>query len=460
MKMEWKKLLSSERFKDTTENKSNPDPRSEFLRDTDRIIYSSAFRRMQDKTQVFPIPKSDFVHNRLTHSLEVASVGRSLGLLAGNYIIKKENLNTEFSDRDFGNIIYSACLAHDIGNPPFGHSGEKAISSFFESEKGKKILKDLEDKERSDLLLFEGNALGFRIITNNNLSGIDGGLRLTYATLGAFTKYPWESKASLDKEEGKLDLEHVVKGKFGFLQTEKENFNEIASKLGLIDLGKNDLKIWCRHPLAYLVEAADTICYRVIDIEDTHKLGFISTDEAVKILLPIWEVSKEGNYNKSRLDNIKDEGEKVSFLRAKAINALIYMVIEVFKSKYDMIMEGKYHGELIKEIEHYDLVNNLKKTAASKGFDNPTVLKIELAGFDILGGLIDTFITACKNPKYIKSEKLRKLIPQQFLGENNEWDKSEYKQTVNICDYVARMTDSYALELHNNIRGVNLPIMQ
>lgn len=450
MELNWEKLLSKERLSETKKETKQTDIRSEYQRDYDRILFCSPFRRMQDKTQVFPIPKSDFVHNRLTHSIEVSSVGRSLGLLAGKFIIEEKGLK-EFSAQDIGEIVASACMAHDIGNPPFGHSGEKAISSFFTSNTFKKLNFPVTDDIKNDLIKFEGNAAGFRILTNDHPSGINGGLRLTYATLGTFTKYPWESKAIIN--EGAMNS-FCKKDKFGFFTTEKQIFKKVAQELGLMRLSEDPL-IYCRHPLSFLMEAADTICYRAIDIEDAHKLGLISFDDASKNLRSIIKKS-EGNsdYNDKKYKNIskKDEGEAIGYLRAKAIHVLIYQAIEVFKNRYDEIMTGKYNTELMHEAESKTELDNIKNLLENSVFNNRAVLQLELAGFEVMGELINLFAAACLDSGHSKSKKLLSLLPTQFKST----DLKDSKQLLLIAEFVSRMTDSYAVDFYKKIKGTSL----
>ncbi|MEP5615461.1 MAG: dGTP triphosphohydrolase, partial [Flavobacteriaceae bacterium] len=268
--MDWERLLSLKRFGDTHKRlrKEQEETRLGFEVDYDRIIFSSSFRGLQDKTQVIPLPisvgsKKDFVHTRLTHSLEVSVVGRSLGRIAGQRILAKHPYLSEihgYQFNDFGAIVAASALAHDIGNPPFGHSGEKAIGSYFEQGNGAKYKAYLSNEEFQDLADFEGNANGFKLLTESR-EGVPGGLRLSYATLGAFIKYP---KASLPKKPSK----HIADKKFGFFQSEKDFFMEVANEIGLVPNLKNKGIGFYRHPLAYLVEAADDICYTIIDFED------------------------------------------------------------------------------------------------------------------------------------------------------------------------------------------------
>lgn len=272
--MQWEQLLSLRRQGDTNKRLriEQDETRLGFEVDYDRVIFSSAFRSLQDKTQVIPLSKTSFVHTRLTHSLEVSVVGRSLGRTVGKAILEKHPHLLKvhgYQFNDFGAIVAAAALAHDIGNPPFGHSGEKAIGNYFLNGKGKRFKSKLTEKEYQDLVDFEGNANGFKILTESK-NGVEGSLRLSYSTLGAFMKYP---KESLPKKP----TSHIADKKYGVFQSEKEFFVEVAQELGLQKKDASQLS-FNRHPLAYLVEAADDICYTIIDFEDGINLGLIEEE--------------------------------------------------------------------------------------------------------------------------------------------------------------------------------------
>jgi dGTPase len=293
--MNWEQLLSLKRQGDTFKRlrKEQDDTRLGFEVDYDRIIFSAAFRSLQDKTQVIPLSKTDFVHTRLTHSLEVSVVGRSIGRLVGKKIIEKYPYLQEihgFQMNDFGAIVAAASLAHDIGNPPFGHSGEKAIGEYFSNGNGQKYQTALSKKEWQDLIDFEGNANGFSVLTSSR-PGNEGGLRISYATLGAYMKYP---KESLPKKP----TSDIADKKYGFFQSDVKFFKEVASELGMIsNKSGNDIGFE-RHPLAYLVEAADDICYTIIDFEDGMNLGLVSEDYALEYLIKLVKDSIDTNkYN-------------------------------------------------------------------------------------------------------------------------------------------------------------------
>lgn len=453
--MEWNSLLCKERF-GTDRLDFSYDPRSPFQKDIDRILFSSPFRRMQDKTQVFPIPKSDFIHNRLTHSIEVSSVGRSLGLLAGLFVLEKhpelkrgDLASVEgYVPDDFASIVAAACLAHDIGNPPFGHSGEKAIGAFFRSEFGKVYTKELNNQnDRDDLENFEGNAAGFRILTHSS------GFKLTYATMGAFTKYPWGASV---KSGG-----YVIDNKYGFFYSDIERFTTVAEKLKLVKKDESGQSYYCRHPLSFLMEAADTICYRIIDVEDSVKLRLLDYSTATTLLEKICQDTPipEDMYD-PRKKELLSEADYLSFLRAKSISSLIYQAINVWKENYDQIMSGDFNIELLKKATSKTALNEIKDTIRKKAFNHALVLKIELAGYEILGGLLGEFCGAAFGHfEEGKNEKLLALIPEQFLIEGN-WHLDIPERLLLITDFVSNMTDSYAIDLYRNLKGINLSTIE
>lgn len=462
IKEQWKKLLSSERLQ---KEDAGEDIRSAFERDADRIIYSYPFRRMQDKTQVIPLPVIDFVHTRLTHSLEVATVGRSLGKLVEEFLLKNGDIEEEQKGH-IPTIVYAACLAHDMGNPPFGHSGEDSISDYFVSGKGKNDIDNFTEEEKKDLQSFEGNALGFHIL--NNYEG--NGLNLTCATLATFTKYPRPSFIEGDKDE--LDEnndpirwnEGISQKKYGFFQQDLETFKKVATETGMI-LFEGQKNAWYRHPLAFLMEAADDICYRIIDLEDGFRIGKIPFSACESSLLKIakeWEKWKASDYC-DKWDNKK----KFAFLRAKVVNKLIYEVFEVFKDNYDEIMmddpkEGKekFDKELSKEIKNNNIKEAMKeiKTLVTENvYKSHDVLTLEAAGYEVLGGLLQEFIQAsniCQecNQKFDskRNEKYYDLIPEEY----KENKKSFYERYLSICNYVAGMSDSYAVNLYQRVKGI------
>lgn len=456
MMIQWEKLLSSNRLGDERRGEGNHEFRSAFQRDFDRIVFSSAFRRLQDKTQVFPFPASDFVHSRLTHSIEVSSVARTLGNLAGEFVIAN---NPKLKEKEiypnlFGDITAAAALAHDVGNPPFGHSGEDAISDFFKSGVKYAEKKLFTETEWNDLTRYEGNAHGFRLLTNHHPGETHGGLRLTFATLATFAKYPRESFID-GKELISNDIKRVSAKKFNFFQTEKQFFTEVADNTGLIKLSNNNSTAlaWARHPLAFLVEAADNICYRLIDLEDGYKLNFISYDEVEELLLPFLKKSRNAVSSTMKFNNLNDKGEKIGYLRALAINELIFEVISVFKSNYENIMFANFDDELTNHIESFNHLEGDIKKANYFLYDRKPVVQIEITGNKIIHGLLETYLEAQNDRTKKINKKIIQLLPGQFVANQ---DDSPYIKAMKTVDFIARMSDSYALNLYNRITGQKL----
>lgn len=471
--MDWENLLCRKRqISNDVDTPSSADPRSAYERDCTRILFSTRFRSLQGKTQVFPLPSSDLIHNRLTHSIEVSRVGESLGRLAGRFVLDKDAaLSNNYTEHDFGNIVSAACLAHDIGNPPFGHSGEAAISEYFktglERDFGGSTL--FSDEEELELKNVEGNATGFRIITRHNYQGFD----LTYATLGAYTKYPWNVELSLNDDTYFSGMCPNVKNKakpvtgsnktpkYGFYSSEKDIFAQVATTLGLIKLKDSPTEVWCRHPLAFLVEAADDICYRIIDLEDGYRVGLISFDETERLLKPLLDSS----INQSYYDGLGKE-DKVGYLRGKAIFSLVSSAIEVFKDKYDDIMNGEYCGELISESDKEPALAEMKGFIARNIYMDSSVLHLELAGFTVLEYLVSGFSCAlgdCSTcgDSSAKHRKLLSLMPEHitssFAGgsEENEFD---YKRAIDVIEYISSMTDKAATTLYRKLSGIDVVI--
>ena len=456
--MKWENCFSSERF---GVNNSLSKQRTEYERDWDRLIFSSAFRRLQNKTQVFPLPEEVFVHNRLTHSLEVASVGRSLGSIIGNKIAQMPEIidnseAKEFYGEHLKSVISSACLAHDLGNPAFGHSGEDAISKFFneKAEKEPEFKNRFTDDEWSDLVAFEGNANALRILTRDFRGRLPGGFRLTYSTLGAILKYPCGSKQSL----GKKGPKHL--SKYGFFQSDKAVFEDISNKLHLIPDGDTPLT-FKRHPFVYLVEAADDICYNIIDFEDAHRLRIFSSEEVKATLLSLIELNKKEDINKIKktLKSLEeDENEAISYLRAKSISYLTDRCAEVFMAHQNQILNGTFDSDLISEIsEASEVIKKIQRISKEKIYNHSSVIKIELAGFRIMSGLIEDLVTAALCPEE-KRQKIHKkviaLISPQYLFKESD---SDYEKVMCIFDFVGGMTDLFALKLYRNLRGIEIP---
>lgn len=443
-------LYTSER---TGNHASTKSTRTAFQRDFDRIIFSSAFRRLQNKTQVFPLPGSVFVHNRLTHSLEVSSVGRSLGTILGEYIIHHypSELNEEskiFYQYNLSNVIASACLCHDIGNPAFGHSGEDAIASYF--EKNETDLKPkFTEKEWNDLIHFEGNANAIRVLTHQQNGKDKGGNQLTFTTLASIAKYPCEAIA---KEKKTLHRK-----KFGFFQNEKETFLHLAKSMQMIQESEEPI-IFKRHPFVWLVEAADDICYNIIDMEDAHRLGIVSTQDCENLFLDL--IFSEGSSDKDKVKNqltiLTNKNERISYLRAKVINALINISVEKYKTHFEEIMNGtlstslldifKKENSSLKEIERFS-INQI--------YNHKAVVEIENAGYNVLYELLNHFIPPILIPKEKRKSyhnKALQLIPNQF----HYTEGTDYQKVLGVLDFVSGMTDNYATDLYRKIKGIEI----
>ncbi len=447
--MEWKQLLSDKRLGVGKKSADRIDGRSEFQKDFDRIVFSPAFRRLQDKTQVFPLPESDFVHTRLTHSLEVSVVGRSLGNLVGKVIIERNpSLGKECTQFHFGEIVAAACLAHDIGNPPFGHSGEDAIAEYFKSGNGKNFESQINDEKKwNDLTRFEGNAQGFRIITKLQNPNVPGALQLTFGTLAALSKYPCESYTSKNEEE---KLKNRTFNKFGFFQAEKKIFKEVAEMVALENSGSEFC--WSRHPLAYLVEAADDICYRIMDLEDGYRLGLISFSETEELLKPLIDSDLASDYNQ------KEEKDRIGFLRAKSISNLVKMLAAVFIENEKIILEGKLYDELISLIPKEKNLAEIMNVSIMKIYRSKGIIEREVAGYEVLGGLLDNFIHAY-NEKHSgnlspKNRAVVNLLPQRLTSDINN---DLYERLLRVIDFISGMTDSSAVSIFRKIKGISLP---
>jgi len=445
--MHWEQLLSLKRQGDTSKRlrKEQDDTRLGFEVDYDRIIFSAAFRSLQDKTQVIPLSKTDFVHTRLTHSLEVSVVGRSLGRLAGKKILEKYPHLQEihgYHMNDFGAIVAAAALAHDIGNPPFGHSGEKAIGEYFSIGKGQKYKEHLTDKEWQDLIDFEGNANGFSVVTGSR-PGVEGGLRLTYATLGAFTKYP---KESLPKKPTK----NISDKKYGFFQQDKQFFMEVANELGLIpNKTGNDIG-YERHPLAYLVEAADDICYTIIDFEDGINLGLVSEDYALEYLIKLVKDSIDA----TKYNALTTKEDRISYLRALAIGSLINDAVKVFVENEELILQGKFPYALTDKSKYEAQMNDIIKLSVKNIYQSREVIEKEINGYQIINNLLDKFITAYNNKHEEKATNFDNLL-LKVLPEKHHIEKdSLYKRLLHICHFVSMLTDGNAL-LFNKMISTN-----
>lgn len=446
--MNWEQLLSLKRHGDINKRirKEQDETRLGFEVDYDRVIFSSEFRSLQDKTQVIPLSQTDFVHTRLTHSLEVSVVGRSLGRLVGKKLLEKHpHLETThgYKTNDFGAIVAAAALAHDIGNPPFGHSGEKAIGEYFKTGQGNKFKAALTDTEYQDLCDFEGNANGFKILTESRI-GREGGLRLSYATLGAFMKYP---KASLPKKP----TPHIADKKYGYFQSEKHDFLDVANDLGLLRRSETDLS-FSRHPLTFLVEAADDICYTIIDFEDGINLGLIQEEFALEYLINLVRDS----INTKKYHQLKNTQDRLSYLRALAINTLINEAASIFMTNEMAILHGDFDCSLLDKSKYNAQISDIIKISIEKIYQSREVVEKEIAGYQILSELLHVFISAVNNlhtntlSNYDKL--ILRLLPEKYKTHNDLL----YKRILQVCGFVANMSDGYAVLLFNKIKGIHI----
>ena len=445
--MEWKQLISNKRFGQEHKHAERHDDRSEFKRDYDRLIFSSAFRRLQNKTQVFPLPGSIFVHNRLTHSLEVASVGMSIGNDISRHVIQERPELKDTLVEEIGTIVSAACLAHDLGNPPFGHSGEKAIQTFFSEGPGQKIKSMVSSEFWDDITHFEGNANAFRILTHRFKGRRQGGFVMTYSMLASIVKYPFASC---------LAGNH---GKFGFFASETESYRKIADELGIFckSAPGEPLK-YARHPLVYMVEAADDICYEIMDIEDSHKLKILSFAETEHLLLSFFDEEIQQKIRQRIIDEeLTDENEKVVYMRASVIGKLENECVAAFLAHEEEILAGTFEGSLIDHISERQkkAYKECEKISYSKIYQSKPVLDIELSGYQIMATLMEVFIEAAVNPSRFYSKQLLRRVSSQYDIENENLEE----RIMAVIDYISGMTDIYALDIYQKINGISLPIV-
>ena len=443
--MNWEQLLSLKRFGDTNKRlrKEQDETRLGFEVDYDRIIFSTEFRSLQDKTQVIPLSKTDFVHTRLTHSLEVSVVGRSLGRQVGKLLLEKhphlQNIHG-YQMNDFGAIVAAAALAHDIGNPPFGHSGEKAIGAYFKESEGKVYKSQLSDKEYQDLCDFEGNANGFKILTESR-EGREGGLRLSYATLGAFMKYP---KESLPKKP----TTHIADKKYGFFQSEKLTFEAIAVELGLKKRDDKNIS-YARHPLAYLVEAADDICYTIIDFEDGINLGLIEEEFALEYLIKL----VKNSINTKKYNALNTTQDRVSYLRALAINTLINEAVSIFIENEEHILKGNFNQGLLDVCNYKAQIADIITLSVKKVYQSTEVINKEMAGYKVLDGLLSVFVKAATNMYSGNLSNYDKLVLKALPETVKLSNHTLYENIMAVCLFISKLSDSNAMLLFHRING-------
>ncbi len=451
--MDWAQLFSRRRlgFGNTPKPRPRQEGRSDFQRDFDRVIFSPAFRRLQSKTQVVPLPQNDFVHTRLTHSLEASCVGRSLGRIVGDRTIRESPdlfADVGVTPPDFEAVVAAACLAHDIGNPPFGHSGEDAISEYFRGSRAKRFLEGLSAAQIADLQNFEGNAAGFRLLTYTapSDSDVNMGLGLTFATLGAFTKYPKGALPDLKKST------NASERKFGFFQSEKEIFGGIADELGLLAKAHS---AWHRHPLAFLVEAADDICYTIVDFEDGFKVRRVEFETVERLFKGIIA----GGFERisARYRKIHSAQEKIGFLRALVINKLVLEVAEIFSDHLPQILSGEFDQHLTDLAPAKPILDEISSISVEYLYRAPEVVEIEIAGFEVLAGLLDAYLQAVFSADSHHSKMVRRLIPSPYLDVDGKPFADKYHSILNIVLLVSGMTDTFAIETYRKIKGIALP---
>ena len=447
MMMNWNQLISSQRLGQEHRHPERHDDRTEFKRDYDRLIFSAPFRRLQNKTQVFPLPGSVFVHNRLTHSLEVASVGMSLGNDVARHLCAK---NTDFIDTlipEIGQIVATACLAHDMGNPPFGHSGEKAIQTFFTEGKGSYLQEKVSPHFWDDITHFEGNANAFRLLTHQFRGRRPGGFVMTYATLASIVKYPFSSSAA-----GK-------KGKFGFFESEQPIYKKIADEMGLFCISAPGEPLrYVRHPLVYLVEAADDICYEIMDLEDAHKLKLLSFDETRDLMLGFFdEPTQEKILQRIVDEQLTDSNEQVQYLRACVIGRLENECVRTFIDHEEIILSGMFQGSLIDHIAplQHDAYVRCTKISKARIYKSQPVLDVELSGYRIMATLMELMVEAIEHPERFYSQQLIGRVSSQYDIESPDLEK----RLMAVIDYISGMTDVYALDVYQKICGISLPIV-
>lgn len=461
--MHWHRLYTNLRSGDDPAKKvSNPDAaRTSYQRDFDRLIFSSAFRRLQNKTQVFPLPGVVFVHNRLTHSLEVASVGRSLGKAVGDALAAKYAAAGEgfidFYRYELPSVIAAACLAHDIGNPPFGHNGEDAIRDFFKRENGPAAtaLAQMSEAEQADFTFFEGNANALRTLAHSFNENEPGGYKLTFTTLAAIVKYPCLALEGFNKKTGLISTR-----KSGFFQSEQ---HLMAQMVTLMELPKKEgfESVYARHPFVFLTEAADDICYRIMDVEDAHRLKLVTLQEVFDLFLPFFE---EGDgydslsYVQGKLNALNDDNQKVQFLRAKWIGWMTRKATAAFLVHEDLLLSGNLEQSLLQCLDEPTIarLDAIESFSVQRIYNARQVLEIELAGHHVIGGLLEEFIHAALQPKSGKSRNLLRLIPRQFVVTG----QTPYPDFQSITDFIAGMTDLYAMDLYRKIKGITIGPLQ
>lgn len=452
MTMIWERLISDKRYGKEDRHETRREMRTQFQRDYDRLIFSAPFRRLQNKTQVFPLPGSIFVHNRLTHSLEVSSVGRSLGNDSARALIGRHPEVPRSVFEPFGAIVSAACLAHDLGNPPFGHSGERAIISYFKEGQGARLREyaapdgdRLTEAQWNDIIHFDGNANAFRLLTHQFAGRRRGGFVMTYSTLAAIVKYPYASSLARKK------------AKFGFFESEKDAYLRIATELGIP--GKEvepGLYAYARHPLVYLVEAADDICYEVMDIEDAHKLRLLSDSQTKALLLAFFDAGTQERITRE-FTEVTDVNEQIVYLRSCVINALEQACAAVFVDHEEAILAGTFEGSLIDHLPGHLLkaYRACEDVARQHIYACKDVVDIDLAGYRIIYTLLELMMEAMLSPDKAYSKLLISRVSKQYQLDAPRL----YDRVMAVLDYISGMTDVYALDLYRKINGNSLPMV-
>lgn len=445
--MKWQQLISNKRLGQEHKHTLRFDDRSEFKRDSDRLIYSAPFRRLQNKTQVFPLPGSVFVHNRLTHSLEVSSLGKSLGDDVARLLVERhpELAGTLFEE--IGTIVQTAGLAHDMGNPPFGHSGEKAIQAFFTEGEGMELKERVSPRFWDDITHFEGNANAFRLLTHRFKGRREGGFVMTYSTLASIIKYPYASS---------LAGEH---GKFGFFSSEEATYKKIADDLGLIRKSPEGGPLrYVRHPLAFLMEAADDICYEIMDIEDSHKLKLLSHQETIDLLLGFFdEEARAQMFERINDEGVTDANEQVVYLRARVVGLLENECVKAFAEHEEDILAGEFEGSLIKHISDTprQAYMHCQEVSKKKIYQSRVVLDVELSGYKIMETLMQSLVSAALNPEKYHSQQLINRFSSQYDIHSSDLET----RIMAVIDYISGMTDVYSLDIYQKICGISLPMV-
>lgn len=450
MPMNWNQLLCADRL--GNRSAKHEEGRSPFHSDHDKIIFSGAFRRLARKTQVHPLATNDHIHNRMTHSLEVACVGRTLGIRVAQALKDKGDLPPLILPTDIGDIVQATCLAHDIGNPPFGHTGEDAIRNWFQKE-GAEFLQDLSPAEQDDIRVFEGNAQGLRVLTTSEYHQYHDGMRLTYATLASSIKYPWTSSPTVLGQRPK-------NAKYGIFQSELNYFHEIAQKTGLIERGSN---WYCRHPLVYLMEAADDFCYGIIDLEDGLEMGILNWNEIYALLHPV--IADSGQLaDLERLLKKVNDGRKPALVRGKVIDAFINSGAAAFIKHQDAFLRGEVEGDLISLCDPRvrDAVQAAKDLAKQKIFNHSRRVELEIGAYTVIGTLLSTICSAVyaslgdHSQMTYKDNRVMALIGENNFHPNVSRREKNYKYLalMAVIDYISGMTDNYATNLAKQFNGM------